>query len=639
MKKTLIGAVLAGGLLAGALAAPATGSAASGAPADGNAAGSASANVPLADTWAPPLSTRGRYIVDANGDRFKLKSANWHGAQGSWTGSGDIADPANHNAGEKSDQMPLGLDRTPIAAILADFRSLGVNSFRLPFSNEMLHDQRPVSDASVAANPQLRGKTPLQVFDAVIAASTAEGFAVVLNNHTNTSRWCCGLDGNERWNTSQSTAQWEADWLFMADRYKANKRVVGVDLYNEVRRTITDDANWGWGNDHDWYAASQRVADRILTQVNRDLLIVVEGINWQGIPADGFSHWRPTLEPARTLSHTLVDSGKLVYSAHFYGYTGPNHTGATGTGETHDWRYQELSRTDLFATLQRQAFFVAADTGQHYTAPLWISEFGIGAAETNPQARTWFTNFVDYLVANDTDFAYWPALGFAGHNSWNLLEYRTDGTRDGILDGGDWRAADWQRLVSAAGRTGPVAATSTWDMLNLDFADAVQSRRVRSMPDWDSGARKAVCPDGQRVVGVAHKGGRGLCTDAGAPGLVDPSGALTVVRDERFVQQGDWAGGYTKFQCAPNQVMTGYSVRGQAVSGVLCATAVRALGTSGRTVWFDRGDNRPAGNPGGEFASGNYKGQCATDEYAAGIAFTGAWAKGKTPDALLCRKL
>lgn len=77
----------------------------------------------------------------------------------------------------------------------------------------------------------------------------------------------------------------------------------------------------------------------------------------------------------------------------------------------------------------------------------------------------------------------------------------------------------------------------------------------------------------------------------------------------------------------------------QGVSGVLCASASRALPTTGRTVWFDRGDNRPTGNPGGEFASGNYKGQCSTDEYAAGIAFTGAWAKGKTPDALLCRKL
>lgn len=111
------------------------------------------------------------------------------------------------------------------------------------------------------------------------------------------------------------------------------------------------------------------------------------------------------------------------------------------------------------------------------------------------------------------------------------------------------------------------------------------------------------------------------------------------MNDERHVQQGDWAGGYTKYQCGPGQFVIGYSVRGQAVSAVLCAQAGRALGTNGRTVWFDRGDNRPAGGPGGEFGYGNYKGQCGTDEYAAGIAFTGAWAKGKTPDALLCRKL
>ncbi|MFH8474882.1 glycoside hydrolase family 5 protein [Streptomyces sp. NPDC018000] len=634
MKRTLFGALLAGSLLAAVLAAPAG---ASPAPAARTAA--TTAGDTLADSWKAPLSTRGRYIVDADGNRFKLKSANWHGAQGSWNGSGDINDPANHHDSEKADQMPLGLDRAPIATILSDFHELGINSIRLPFSNEMLHDQRPVSDASVAANPQLRGKTPLQVFDAVIAATTAEGFAVVLNNHTNTSRFCCGLDGNERWNTSQSTAQWEADWLSLAKRYKDNKRVVGADLYNEVRRTITDDANWGWGDNHDWWTASQRLGDRLLTEVSPDLLVVIEGINWQGVPADGLPHWRPTLEPARTLSHTLVESNKLVYSAHFYGYTGPNHTGATGTGETHDWRYQELSRDELFATLKRQAFFVTSDTGQHYTAPLWISEFGIGADETDPKARTWFGNFVDYLIANDTDFAYWPLLGYTGHGHWKLLDYDTQGKRSGILDGGDWRATDWNRLVAAPGKTGPVPADQKWNMLNLDHADAVQSLRVRSQGDWDSGARKGVCPDGQRISGVSHRDGRSLCTDAGAPQLGSPTGKFTVVKDEQYVQQGDWASGYTKFQCPKDQFMTGYSIRGQAVSGVLCAPASRALPTTGRTVWFDRGDSRPAGNPGGEFASGNYKGQCSTDEYAAGIAFTGAWSKGKTPDALLCRKL
>ncbi len=533
--------------------------------------------------------------------------------------------------------MPLGLDRAPVATILADFHALGINSIRLPFSNEMVHDRRPVPDAAVAANPQLRGKTPLQVLDAVIAATTAEGFAVVLNNHTNTSRWCCGLDGNERWNTSQTTAQREDDWLFMARRYRDDERVVGADLYNEVRRTITDDANWGRGDSHDWWTATQRLGDRILTEANPDLLVIVEGINRQGVPTDITPHWRPTLGPTRTLSHTLVASDKLVHSAHFYGYTGPNHTGATGTGETHDRRYQELSRDELFATLRRQALFVTDDTRRHYTAPVWIGEFGIGADETNPQTRAWFGNFVDHLIANDTDFAYWPLVGFTGHGRWKLLDYDTEGRRSGVLDGDDWRAADWRRLVTAPGLTGPVPAAEHWDMLNLDHADAVQSLRARAAGDWDHGARKGVCPDGQRLVGLAHRDGRGLCTDAGAARLADPAGGATVVTDDRYVKEGDWAGGCTKLQCPRDRFMTGYSVRGQAVSAVLCAAASRALPVTGRTVWFDRGDDRPAGEPGGEFAQGHYKGQCATGEYAAGIAFTGAWAKGKTPDALLCR--
>jgi len=639
VRRPLRPAALAAALLLGALdafpAAVASASA-SAATATPVAAGTPAA---LSDSWRAPLSTRGRYVVDADGNRFKLKSANWHGAQGSWSGSGDINDPASHHDGEKADQMPLGLDRAPVSRILDGFHELGINSIRLPFSNEMLHDQRPVSDASVAANPQLRGKTPLQVFDAVIAATTAEGFAVVLNNHTITSRFCCGLDGNERWNTSQSTEQWEDDWIGLARRYKDNKRVVGADLYNEVRRTVTDDANWNWGNGHDWWAASQRLGDRLLTEANPDLLVIVEGINWQGIPADGLPHSRPTLEPVRTLSHTLVASNKLVYAAHFYGYTGPNHTGATGMGETHDPRYQELSREDLFATLKRQAFYVTAESNAHFTAPLWISEFGIGSDETNPQARAWFGNLVDYLVANDTDFAYWPLVGWAGHGSWSILNFDAAGRRSGILDGGDWRAADWNRLVNAPQKSGQVSVSDTWDMLNLDHADAVQSAHTRTLGDWDRGARKAACPDGQRLTGLSHRDGRGLCTDAGAAGLAATVPASTVVSDERHVQQGDWAGGYTKYQCGSDQFMTGYSVRGQAVSAVLCARAGRTLGTTGRTVWFDRGDNRPAGGPGGEFASGNNKGQCGTDEYAAGIAFTGAWAKGKTPDALLCRKL
>ncbi|MFF5546970.1 glycoside hydrolase family 5 protein [Streptomyces olivaceoviridis] len=597
------------------------------------------ADTPDPAAWSAPLSTRGRYIVDAHGDRFRLKGANWDGAQGSWTGGGSTTDPANHHAGQDSHGIPLGLDRVPLPRLLADFHQLGINTIRLPFSNEMIHSTAPVPDGAVAANPQLRGRTPLEIYDAVVAALSQSGFAVVLNNHTNTSRWCCGIDGNERWNSGQSTARWADDWVFMARRYASVPRVVGADLYNEVRRDVLDDPNWGLGDDHDWYGAARLAADRILTEANPRLLIVIEGINWTGVPVDGLPHGRPVLTPARTLSHTLVDARKLVYSAHFYGYTGPRHSGATGIGETHDARYQDLSRAELAAALDDEAFFVE-ETGRHYTAPVWVSEFGIGSGETNAAARTWFGHVTDYFADHDADFAFWPLVGFEGHDDWALLRYDTAGHRSGILDPGDWRATAWQRLMSAPGTTGPVASVPLWRMLSTDHGDAVTSPRVRATGDWDPGAYKAACPDGTRLAGLSHTGGRGLCTDAGAGDLRAADARQTVVTDERYVPGGgDWASGYTKYQCPTGEFLIGYSLRGERVSAALCVPARTALPGAGRTVWFDRSDNRPADGAGGDFAEGAFKGQCAATEYAAGIAFTTRVGSRPGPAALLCRPL
>ncbi|MET7743429.1 cellulase family glycosylhydrolase [Streptomyces sp. NPDC005385] len=628
---TLASAVLL--LLATAPGAVAAPTVSSGAP-------TASAVGATADTWQPPLSTRGRYIVDADGKRFRLKSANWDGAQGSWTGSGSPDDPADHHAGQNSHGIPLGLDRVPLDRLLGDFHQLGINSVRLPFSNEMIHATSPVPDAAVTANPELRGKTPLQVYDAVVTALTRSGFAVILNNHTNTSRWCCGIDGNERWNSGQSTQQWADDWVFMARRYADDPRVVAADLYNEVRRDVLDDPNWGLGDAHDWYAAAQLAADRILTEADPDLLIVIEGINWTGLPVDGLPHGRPTLTPARTLSHTLVAAHKLVYSAHFYGYTGPQHSGATGIGETHDARYQDLTRDQLAQVLHDQAFFVSDEANQHFTAPVWISEFGIGAGETGAAARAWFGNITDYFADHDADFAYWPLVGWDGHDDWPLLRYDTAGNRHGVLDQADWRTTAWSRLMTTPSRTGTVAPVPEWDMLATDHGDQVRSLRVRAGGDWDPGASKAACPDGERLIGLGHSGVRALCTDVSTGDLRAAGGTQTVVTDERHVPPGgDWASGYTKLQCPAGDFLVGYSRRGGRTSAALCVPAAHALAGAGRTVWFDRSDNRPAGASGGDFASGDYKGQCADDEYAAGTAFTTRLGSRPGPAALLCRKL
>ncbi|MFB7358938.1 glycoside hydrolase family 5 protein [Streptomyces gardneri] len=600
----------------------------------------------LAASWTGPLSTRGRYIVDADGDRFKLKASNWAGAQGTWEGSGSESDVANHQADQKSNNIPLGLDRTPISRILADFHALGLNTIRLPYSDAMIDDDTLVPNYAVAANPQLEDKTPLQVFDAVVAALTADGFAVILNNHTTTYRWCCGLDGNERWNTSQSTEKWIDNWLFLVERYESNKRVVGADLRNEVRRDTWNDPNWGWGNEHDLYNAFQLAGNRIL-EANPDMLVIMEGINWQGIPQGMFPHGRPTLTPVRNLSNTLINSGKLVYAAHFYGFTGPNHTGSSGgwqNGETNDPRYRDLSPEDLVRVVDDQALFVTEE-GQHFTAPVWISEFGTGGrGQTDQKEIDWFARFTDILVENDTDFAQWPLVGWTTNgkinDNWALISYDDAGNRQAINDPGDWRAAHWNKLVNAPGKTGRVAEVDHWNMVDLDFADQNLSATMRRQADWSVGNRKGNCPDSQRLVALARSNNRGLCTDAGGELAKADTMWITVI-DERHVKSGDWASGYNKLECPKNTYAVGYSVNGNAMAALLCAPSATPLPTTNRLLWFDRGDNRPAtgGSTKSDWAPGAYKGQCRDDEYLAGVAYTWKWQHGGAPDALLCRPL
>ncbi|KAG6909455.1 hypothetical protein DXG01_000440 [Tephrocybe rancida] len=601
-------------------------------------------NAALID-WAPPLSTRGRYVVDANGVRFKLKSGNWHGASGTYTGSGDINLDTSHHSNENSHTLPLGLQYASLTAILDGFESLRINTIRLPFSNQMIHDTTPIQDFWVTANPQLKGLTPLQVYDAVIKALTDRGFAVILNNHTNKSLWCCGAnDGNDRWNKSQSDDVWASDWLFMVSRYRSIGRVIGADLYNEVRRDILDDPNWGLNDAHDWYKASQWLGNRILVEANPELLIIIEGINWTGIPVDGFAHHRPTLEPVRDLSHTFSVTNKLVYSAHFYAYTGPSHSGATGIGETSDLRYRDYSKTDLFQVMTVQAGYVALDAEKHYTAPVWISEFGVeGRGNIFDADRTWFNNMISYLITYDLDFAIWPLAGYLGpsnDNGWALLNWDpTTGKRDSLYDGNDWRAGVWDSLVGLTdGPASPVTTPTRWQMLNLDEGDFVQSQIQSTRGDWDSGATKGMCPDGLRLIGISAASTRALCTNSASYAWASGN-PTTTVYNENYVTGSDWASGYTKYQCPSNSYVVGYAIRGSKVSTVLCAQALKPLGASGSgTKWFDKGDNRPAGEVGGDFHNGEYKGVCETGEYVAGIAFTTRVGSNGAPAAILCWK-
>lgn len=554
------------------------------------------------------LSSEGRYLVDNCQQRFKLKAVNWYGASDTF-------------------EVVSGLDKQPLAHIVGLIKQIGFNGVRLPFSNQMLHRTTTVSSQYLAANPELWNKTPLQVYDAVVQALTDAGVVVILNNHTTLSEWCCGYDANGLWYNSnsgypQTREQWLSDWAFMASRYKSNRLVAGADLRNEVRSArwngsyIWVSPNWGWRNGDDWRLVARDAADRMLA-INPELLVIVEGINWWGsLAATGGE--RPHLKPVRDNPLGFKQPTKLMYAAHNYGFIGPKHNGddATSGGQS---RYRDMDRATLFATLDQEWGFVAND-GFAYSAPVWVSEFGTGYDSTDPKEQAWFSNIVDYMISRDLDFAYWPLNPNKndGPDYFGLL------TPDWSAVRSDWRTPHLQRLLAASGRTGGVDA-NLYRMFDYGTLDDNQSA---TLGDWSSGAIKGTCPDGSHVAGVSrytrwNSSGhyRALCSDQNF-GPLWSAGRETRTEgpSESSRYHGyDWAGGFTKYECASGHYVAGVNKLWWGTSGVLCAKANRTLGNICRTLWFDRGDNR-ASSKGGDFAPGAYKGQCADNEYVGGVA-------------------
>ncbi|MEU1283238.1 hypothetical protein [Kitasatospora sp. NPDC005856] len=178
-----------------------------------------------------------------------------------------------------------------------------------------------------------------------------------------------------------------------------------------------------------------------------------------------------------------------------------------------------------------------------------------------------------------------------------------------------------------------------WTSLSSGLSDDAHSAYLKTRADWDPYALKASCPDGSRLIGLSHGGDDGLCTDVTKADLWDAGHAYLVDHGGTYVNT-DWAPGYSKAQCPAGSYVSGYSRNGRTM-GVLCAKSTAPLGTSTRTLWFDKGDNRPAVASGGDFAYGFAKGQCANDEFVAGVAYSQPWWQlwAARPYALLCQKL
>ncbi|HEY1625364.1 MAG TPA: cellulase family glycosylhydrolase [Streptosporangiaceae bacterium] len=323
---------------------------------------------------AVPLSVNGRYIVDAKGNRVRLAGVNWFGA--------------HEDLG-----VVTGLHRVHRRSLAEYIASLGFNSVRFPFSLSMLSQTTAVPDYTLAANTDLYGKTPLEVFDACVEALTGAGLIVIPNCHLLDRGWCCsnddqnGLWFNDAWTAAQFTAGWQA----ITTRYKSNRLVAAMDIKNEPRQATLNGTtltpSWGTGASTDFMAMYTATGDAI-HKIDPDVLIICEGLAYGG-----------DLTPVAEHPVTLSQPGKVVYSMHDYPW----------------YHAANQAESAYLSQMEKAGGYLLTNQ----IAPVWLGEFGIDeggmanfALGPTSQAGTaqtgvWWTNIYNWLTQTDGDWCWW----------------------------------------------------------------------------------------------------------------------------------------------------------------------------------------------------------------------------------------
>jgi endoglucanase len=307
------------------------------------------------------LHTSGGSIVTASGAPYIIKGVSWFGM-------------------ETSNCAPHGLWTISLDAGLAQIRSMGFTTVRVPFSNECLASAG-TSSINYAVNPTLANKTPQQVLDTVIRQAAAAGLNVILDRHRPGS-----AAQSELWYTgAYSEARWIADWKKLAKRYQNDPTVIGVDLHNEPHGR----ACWGCGDAAiDWQAAATRGGNAVLS-VNPKLLVLVEGVEKQ--PNGQSTWWGGGLSGVAAKPVKLNVANRVVYSPHDY----------PASVFAQKWFGASNYPANLPAVWDANWGYIS----KRGIAPVLVGEFG-SKLETASDAQ-WLKALVGYLHSSKTSFAYW----------------------------------------------------------------------------------------------------------------------------------------------------------------------------------------------------------------------------------------
>jgi endoglucanase len=349
-------------------------------------------NTPFAPVGEGWWHTNGAQILDGNNQPVRIAGINWFGF-------------------ETPNFVAHGLWSRNYKDMLKQIKSLGYNTVRLPYSNQLFDPGSKPNSIDYRLNPDLQGLQGLQLMDKIVNYATSIGLRIILDQH----RPDAGAQSALWYTAAYPETRWIADWQMLAAHYKNNPFVIGADLHNEPHSP----ACWGCGQQAiDWQPAAQHAGNAILA-TNSNWLIFVEGVDCYSAGGAGQQNdcywWGGNLQGVKDHPVQLNVPGRLVYSMHDYPASIYSQPWFTATNypqnlpqvwDTH-WGY-----------IQKQGI-----------APVWVGEFGSRLA--TEQDQQWFNSLVRYLGTgvHGINWTYW---------SWNP----DSGDTGGILQD------DWQTVNS-----------------------------------------------------------------------------------------------------------------------------------------------------------------------------------------------
>ena len=393
---------------------------------------------------------------------------------------------------------------------IAQMKSLGFNAIRVPFVPDTLYNTTTVENLSYidpVLNPELIGKTPLQVLDLWMAEADRQGMYILLDFHSVSKQrqyptWFVsnpadfGLIYN---NQAYTKENWTRDLSFVAQRYASLPHFFGIDIYNEpsgIVRWSTGDANVTDPAYH-WKDAAEFAAAAVLS-ANPNLLIFVQGINgnFDGIENSNIAmNWGEDFQP-QAYQPLDIPLDKLVLSPHTYG---PD---VFLKSSFADVNYPANLEADWDALFGQFAQTHAVVIGE------WGGKYGQGTG--GQQDIVWQNEFADYMISrgirNSFYWCYTPNSGDTG----GILDDNLNVRQDKL----DLLQKVWNASTQPAPDSPSTSSPSTSSVTTDIFSDATNALWAQSSWSATAKVQSKVARSGGKAVKVAANAWGGISFDS-----------------------------------------------------------------------------------------------------------------------------